>query len=53
MGNQYAGLTGKTVAELLIFLMGVVMTNGTAEALRNCTTPIIASILVKISKKRG
>ncbi len=32
MGNQYAELTGKTVAELPLFLMGVVMTNGIAEA---------------------
>ena len=54
MGNQYAELTGKTVAELPIFLMGVVMTNGIAEALAaTVMTPIIASILVKISKKRG
>ena len=54
MGNQYAELTGKTVAELPLFLMGVVMTNGIAEALAaTVMTPIIASILVKISKKRG
>ena len=54
MGNQYAELTGKTVAELPFFLMGVVMTNGIAEALAaTVMTPIIASILVKISKKRG
>ena len=54
MGNQYAELTGKTVAELPICLMGVVMTNGIAEALAaTVMTPIIASILVKISKKRG
>ena len=54
MGNQYAELTGKTVAELPLFLMSVVMTNGIAEALAaTVMTPIIASILVKISKKRG
>ena len=54
MGNQYAELTGKTVAELPLFLMGVVMTNGIAEALAaTVMTPIIASILVTISKKRG
>jgi len=54
MGNQYAELTGKTVAELPLFLMGVVMTNGIAEALAaTVVTPIIASILVKIYKKRG
>ena len=54
MGNQYAELTGKTVAELPLFLMGVVITNGIAEALAaTVMTPIIASILVKISKKRG
>ena len=54
MGNQYAELTGKTVSELPLFLMGVVMTNGIAEALAaTVVTPIIASILVKIYKKRG
>ena len=54
MGNQYAELTGKTVAELPLFLMGVVMTNGIAEALAaTVMTPIIASILVTIYKKRG
>ena len=54
MGNQYAELTGKTVAELPLFLMGVVMTNGIAEALAaTVVTPIIASILVNIYKKRG
>ena len=52
MGNQYAELTGKTVAELPLFLMGVVITNGIAEALAaTVMTPIIASILIKISKK--
>ena len=54
MGNQYAELTGKTVAELPLFLMSVVMTNGIAEALAaTVMTPIIASILVTIYKKRG
>ena len=54
MGNQYAELTGKTVAELPLFLMSVVMTNGVPEALAaTVVTPIIASILVKIYKKRG
>ena len=54
MGNQYAELKGKTVAELPLFLMSVVMTNGVPEALAaTVVTPIIASILVKISKKRG
>ena len=54
MGNQYAELKGKTVAELPLFLMSVVMTNGVPEALAaTVVTPIIASILVKIYKKRG
>lgn len=54
MGSQYAELKGKTVAELPLFLMGVVMTNGIAEALAaTVMTPIIASILVTIYKKRG
>ena len=54
MGNQYAELKGKTVAELPVFLMSVVMTNGVLEALAaTVVTPIIASILVKIYKKRG
>lgn len=54
MGNQYAELKGKTVAELPLFLMGVVTTNGVPEALAaTVVTPIIASILVKIYKKRG
>ena len=54
MGNQYAELKGKTVAELPVFLMSVVMTNGILEALAaTVVTPIIASILVKIYKKRG
>ena len=54
MGNQYAELTGKTVAELPLFLMSVVMTNGVPEALAaTVVTPIIASILVNIYKKRG
>ena len=54
MGNQYAELTGQTVAELPLFLMSVVMTNGVPEALAaTVVTPIIASILVKIYKKRG
>ena len=54
MGNQYAELTGQTVAELPLFLMSVVMTNGIAEALAaTVMTPIIASILVTIYKKRG
>ena len=54
MGSQYGELKGKTVAELPLFLMGVVMTNGIAEALAaTVMTPIIASILVTIYKKRG
>ena len=54
MGNQYAELKGKTVAELPLFLMSVVMTNGVPEALAaTVVTPIIASILVNIYKKRG
>ncbi len=54
MGNQYAELKGKTVAELPLFLMSVVTTNGVPEALAaTVVTPIIASILVKIYKKRG
>lgn len=54
MGNQYAELKGKTVAELPLFLMSVVMTNGVPEALAaTVVTPIIASILVTIYKKRG
>ena len=54
MGNQYAELKGKTVAELPLSLMSVVMTNGVPEALAaTVVTPIIASILVKIYKKRG
>ena len=54
MGNQYAELKGKTVAELPLFLMSVVMTNGVPEALAaTVVTTIIASILVKIYKKRG
>lgn len=54
MGNQYAELKGKTVAELPLFLMSVVMTNGVPEALTaTVVTPIIASILVTIYKKRG
>ena len=54
MGNQYAELKGKTVAELPLFLMSVVMTNGVPEALAaTLVTPIIASILVTIYKKRG
>ena len=54
MGNQYAELKGKTVAELPLFLMSVVMTNGVPEALAaTVATPIIASILVTIYKKRG
>ena len=54
MGNQYAELTGQTVAELPLFLMSVVMTNGIAEALAaTVMTPIIASILVTVYKKRG
>ena len=54
MGNQYAELKGKTVAELPLFLMSVVMTNGVPEALTaTVVIPIIASILVKIYKKRG
>ena len=54
MGNQYAELKGKTVAELPLFLMSVVMTNGVPEALAaTVVTPIIASILVEIYKKRG
>ena len=54
MGNQYAELKGKTVAELPLFLMSVVITNGVPEALAaTVVTPIIASILVKIYKKRG
>ena len=54
MGNQYAELKGTTVAELPLFLMSVVMTNGVPEALAaTVVTPIIASILVTIYKKRG
>ncbi len=33
MAGQYAELTGKTVAELPLVLMGIVMSNGTAEVI--------------------
>ena len=47
-------LTGKTVAELPLVLMGIVMSNGIAEAIAaSIMTPIIASVLLSVSKKRG
>ena len=54
MAGQYAELTGKTVAELPLVLMGIVMSNGIAEAIAaSIMTPIIASVLLSVSKKRG
>ena len=54
MAGQYAELTGKTVAELPLILMGIVMSNGIAEAIAaSIMTPIIASVLLSVSKKRG
>ncbi len=52
-GKSICRINRENCLELPLFLMGVVMTNGIAEALAaTVMTPIIASILVKIYKKK-
>lgn len=53
VGSTYAEKIGQTMSALPALLMGIVGTNGVPEAIASAIlTPIIASVLLTIAKKR-